>query len=101
MRVSLILLLFGLSLFVIYPAVRSSHCIITGAGLVTGPVVEWCKYWILLATAALAEFAILYQVNIWHSKFLQIYQLTFFSAKWHCWKSYQDIVSSVASCSCC
>ena len=54
MGISKLIFLSGVTLFVILPTILSSHCIIT-----YGPVTEWCKYWTVLALAALVELAFL------------------------------------------
>lgn len=72
MRLPQLLMLCGVTLFVIYPAAWSSHNIIAGHvyGSHVDGVIHWCKYWTLLALAALAEIIVLKKVKIFWNHFI-------------------------------
>ena len=72
MRLPQLLMLCGVTLFVIYPAALSSHNIIAGHvyGSHVDGVIRWCKYWTLLALAALAEIIVLKRVKMFWNHFI-------------------------------
>ena len=57
MRLPLVL---GLSLFLLLPALNSTHTILNGPDYTA--LVEWTKYWTMIALAGIAEIAVLKQV---------------------------------------
>ena len=57
MRPSLVL---GLSLFLLAPALLSTHTILTGPDYAA--LVEWTKYWTVAALAGLTEIVVLKKV---------------------------------------
>ena len=57
MRLSLVL---GLGLFLLAPALLSTHTILTGPDYTA--LVEWTKYWTIAALAGLTEIAVLKKV---------------------------------------
>ena len=77
MRLSLVL---GLCLFLLAPALISTHTILTGPDYTA--LVEWTKYWTIAALAGVLEIAVLKKVR--ERLYLFPFQFISISVQWTC-----------------